>query len=122
MCMWMSHKKGFGPVWGVQMRSNDLYRLWPLLVLASVAALCVSGCCSKAKIAAEAPPQANVVPGVDVTNFSVEHPEQYPIATATAYQAPSQLVMNGSVFPDISRTVPVISLASGRVVDIGARL
>ena len=28
----------------------------------------------------------------------------------------------GSVFPDISREVPVISLANGRVVDIKARL
>ena len=57
-----------------------------------------------------------------MTNFAVEHPEQYPIATATEYQAPSQLVVNGTVLPDISRTVPVISLASGRVVDIRARL
>ena len=30
--------------------------------------------------------------------------------------------MTGSVFPDISRDVPVISLANGRVVDIKARL
>ena len=33
-----------------------------------------------------------------------------------------QLQVNGSVFPDIAREVPVISLASGRVVDIKARL
>jgi len=46
----------------------------------------------------------------------------YPIVTATEYQAPSQLFVTGTVFPDISRNVPVISLASGRVVDIRARL
>jgi cobalt-zinc-cadmium efflux system membrane fusion protein len=32
------------------------------------------------------------------------------------------LFVTGSVFPDIARTVPVISLASGRIVDIRARL
>jgi membrane fusion protein, heavy metal efflux system len=71
---------------------------------------------------AEAPPPANVIPGVDVTSFAVEHPEQYPIVTAAQYSAPSELIANGIVFPDISKTVPVITLASGRVVDIRARL
>lgn len=104
------------------MRSKDVCRLWPLLVLAMVAARFLTGCGAKDNAAAEAPPQAVVIPGVDVNNFAVEHPEQYPAATAIAYQAPSQLVVNGTVLPDISRTVPVISLASGRVVDIRARL
>jgi membrane fusion protein, heavy metal efflux system len=72
--------------------------------------------------AAEAPPPAKVVSGVDPSFFAVEHPELYPIVTATEYQAPSQMFVTGTVFPDISRTVPVISLASGRIVDIRARL
>src|SRR6202042_2059780 len=72
--------------------------------------------------AAEAPPPAKVIPALDPSFFAVEHPEEYPIATATEYQAPSQMFVTGPVFPDISRTVPVISLASGRVVDIRARL
>ncbi len=72
--------------------------------------------------AAEAPPPAKVIPGVDVTFFAVEHPEQYPIVTAAQYRAPSELIATGTVLPDIARTVPVITLASGRVVDIRARL
>jgi cobalt-zinc-cadmium efflux system membrane fusion protein len=72
--------------------------------------------------AQEAPPPAQVVQGVDVSLFSVDHPEQYPPATATRYEAPSELVVTGTVLPDISRSVPVITLASGRVVDIRARL
>jgi membrane fusion protein, heavy metal efflux system len=72
--------------------------------------------------AQEAPPPQQIIPGVDVTLFSVEHPEQYPPVTATRYEAPSQLVTTGVVLPDISRSVPVITLASGRVVDIRARL
>ena len=94
-----------------------------LLLSVLAALLTISGCKSdKVNAAAEAPPPTNVISGVDVTFFSVEHPERYPIATATEYQAPSQLFVTGSVIPDIARTVPVISLASGRIVDIRARL
>jgi cobalt-zinc-cadmium efflux system membrane fusion protein len=104
------------------MRRIKLYRLSPLLVLAAVAALFASGCGTKDNVAAEAPPPTTVVPGLDVTHFSVDHPERYPVATAVQYEAPSKLVVTGSVYPDVSRTVPVVTLASGRVVDIRARL
>jgi cobalt-zinc-cadmium efflux system membrane fusion protein len=94
-----------------------------LLLIAVAVSLAASGCKSdKVDAKAEAPPPANVIPGVDVSFFAVEHPERYPIVTAIEYEAPSQLSVTGSVFPDISRTVPVISLASGRIVDIRARL
>jgi cobalt-zinc-cadmium efflux system membrane fusion protein len=59
---------------------------------------------------------------VDVSAFVVEHPEQFPVAPATAYTTASELVVTGTVAPDIARTVPVISLASGRVLAIHARL
>jgi cobalt-zinc-cadmium efflux system membrane fusion protein len=95
-----------------------------LLAITMASLLALAGCGKgQGDVAAqEAPPPAQIIPGVDVTLFAVEHPEQYPIATATQYQAPSQLVANGVVLPDIARTVPVITLASGRVVDIRARL
>ena len=41
---------------------------------------------------------------------------------ADKVEAASELNVTGAVFPDISREVPVISLANGRVVDIKARL
>jgi cobalt-zinc-cadmium efflux system membrane fusion protein len=100
------------------MRSSDFQRLWPLLAF-SVA---MAGCGSKDDVAAQAPPPTTVIPGVDVTHFAVEHPEQYPLATAAEYSAPAKLVVTGTVNPDIARTVPVVTLASGRVVDIRARL
>jgi membrane fusion protein, heavy metal efflux system len=85
--------------------------------------LLLEGCKGEqADVKAEAPPPATVVPGFDVNVFSVEHPEQFPIATATSQTASPELVVTGSVNPDISRSVPVISLASGRVVAIHARL
>src|SRR5580698_3860970 len=91
-------------------------------LLALGAFLSICGCKNKVDAAAEAPPPAKVISGVDVSFFAVENPERYPIATATEYQAPSQLSVTGTVFPDIARTVPVISLASGRIVDVRARL
>lgn len=85
--------------------------------------LFASGCTSAhGDEEAEAPPPPRIIPGVDVTLFAVEHPEQYPIVTAQEFSAPSELNATGVVLPDISRSVPVITLASGRVVDIRARL
>lgn len=105
----------------IEMKRIELRVLVLAVALASLP--CLTGCNEKqADAAAEAPPSAKVIPGVDVSFFAVEHPEWYPIVTAAEYQAPSQLPVTGTVFPDIARTVPVISLASGRVVDIRARL
>jgi len=80
------------------------------------------GCNERVDAAAEAPPPANVVPGADVSLFSIEHPDQFPLVAASALPAPSELVVTGTVAPDVSRNVPVVSLASGRVVAIHARL
>jgi len=77
---------------------------------------------SKADPKAEAPPQAKVEPDLDANNFKVDHPDQFPLATAVEYKAAPALNVTGVVQPDITRAVPVISLASGRVVEIKARL
>ena len=71
---------------------------------------------------AEAPPPAKVEHEEDVNVVRVDHPEQFPLATAAAHASTSQLSATGTVSPDISRTVPVISIATGRVVEIHARL
>ena len=60
--------------------------------------------------------------GSDGSLLAVDHPEQYPLVAATAKASASELVVTGVVSPDVSRNVPVISLASGRVVGIYARL
>src|SRR6266849_3402163 len=71
---------------------------------------------------AEAPPPAKVEHEEDVNVVRVDHPEQFPLAAAAEHAATSQLTATGTVNPDISRTVPVISIATGRVVEIHARL
>jgi cobalt-zinc-cadmium efflux system membrane fusion protein len=76
----------------------------------------------KADPKAEAPPPANVQPDLDANNFKVDHPEQFPLVAAAAYKAAPALNVTGVVQPDISRAVPVISLAAGRVVELKARL
>ena len=67
-------------------------------------------------------PEAVVEPDMDANNFKVDHPEQFPLATATEHKAAPALTVTGVVSPDVSRNVPVISLASGRVAEIRARL
>jgi cobalt-zinc-cadmium efflux system membrane fusion protein len=71
---------------------------------------------------AGAPPAANVVLAPDAAEFAVDHPEQFPLAAAVARAATSELVVTGTVTPDVSRSVPVVSLASGRVMAIHTRL
>lgn len=71
---------------------------------------------------AGAPPAANVVLAPDAALFSVDHPEQFPLAAAVARPATSELVVTGTVTPDVSKNVPVVSLASGRVLDVKTRL
>ncbi len=70
----------------------------------------------------EAPSPAKVEHEQDANVVQVEHAEQFQLATAVEHTSTSQLVVTGVVSPDVSRTVPVISLAVGRVVEIHARL
>lgn len=70
----------------------------------------------------EAPPPVQVVETDNAGLVTVEKPEQFKLVSADRVEAHAQLKVNGSVNPDISREVPVISLASGRVVDIRTRL
>src|SRR5580704_7382458 len=85
--------------------------------------LLLAGCGeSKGDPKAEAPPAAKVEHEQDANVFKVDHPEQFPLFTAIEHAATTQLVATGVVSPDVSRTVPVISIATGRVVEIKARL
>jgi cobalt-zinc-cadmium efflux system membrane fusion protein len=92
-------------------------------VLLFVSCLWLVGCGDrKDDLKAEAPPAASVEHEQDVNLVQVEHPEQFPLVIATAHETSSELIVTGTVAPDVSRSVPVISIATGRVVEIHARL
>jgi cobalt-zinc-cadmium efflux system membrane fusion protein len=71
---------------------------------------------------AEGPPPTHVEQEGDANLVKVDHPDQFPLATAGKHSAAPELNVTGVVSPDVARTVPVISLASGRVVEINARI
>src|ERR1700693_4430378 len=103
---------------------------WGVLLVSATSVLLLCGCHSvhaqttdaNAASTVGAPPEAKVVMAPDASLFSVEHPEQFPLATSTELPARSELVVTGTVTPDVSRNVPVVSLASGRIMDIHTRL
>ncbi len=98
------------------------------LLLVSIASLLLLAGCGKVHAQADsnndpgAPPPPKVVTAPDAALFSVDRPDQFPLATATERPSTSELVTTATVVPDPSLTVPVVSLASGRVVDIHTRL
>ena len=95
-----------------------------LLLVVVPSALTVAGCgdAHAADPSAGQPPAAQVVPFGDAALFTVDHPEQFPLAGATEHPTTSELVVTGTVMPDISKQVPVPSLATGRITEINTRL
>lgn len=90
-----------------------------LLLLLS---LFVAGCSHKSEPEAEAPPPLKVERVEDRNVFKIDRPERFQLTQAVEHLAIPQLRVTGTVTPDISRAVPVISIATGRVVEIDARL
>lgn len=94
-----------------------------IFALAVLSLPILGGCGSvQGNTAAEAPPPTQVVQETDGSVVQVDHPEQFPVVAAVEHDAAPELVVTGVVNPDVTRTVPVVTLASGRVVDILARL
>ena len=93
------------------------------LDVAATFAFMLSGCKNKDQ-GDGAPPPAQVVQVRDMNLITIDKDDvaKFPLTTAGQVEAASDLKVTGSVFPDISREVPVISLANGRVVDIKTRL
>ncbi len=71
-----------------------------------------------------APPPAHVVEVHDMNLITIDTKDvgKFPLAAAEKVESAGELNTTGAVVPDISREVPVISLANGRVVDIKGRL
>jgi cobalt-zinc-cadmium efflux system membrane fusion protein len=93
--------------------------LYPLLPCLLLLAACGS---KKTNPAAEAPPAPKVEEAQDSNIVKVDQPDDFPLSVATEIDAASTLNVNGSVSADVARQVPAISLASGRAIEIYARL
>jgi membrane fusion protein, heavy metal efflux system len=87
-----------------------------------IVCLSLAACEKKFDPAAGAAPPPNVNELSNTGVVTVDKPEQFSLVAANRLDAPARLNVTGSVNPDIAREVPVISLASGRVVDIRTRL
>lgn len=93
---------------------------WALIVAAGLLTAC--GPKEKVDEAAAAPPQEKVEEVPDLSLVKVDHPERFTLVTAGQTEDRPEVHSTGVVNADIERSVPVISLAAGRVIEIDAKL
>ena len=82
----------------------------------------LASCGQKAGADLGSSPPAQVVSEQDSNVFKVTQPEKFPLATAGERKAAPELTVTGVINPDIARSVPAVSLASGRAIEVKARL
>jgi membrane fusion protein, heavy metal efflux system len=95
-------------------RSTAAFALLSLIV--SLVGLCTS-CSNDAK---PAPTKAEVT--LDPTLYTADHPELFKLVKVESRELPTVLTANGTITPDVNRTIHVTSQGSGRVVDLKVRL
>ncbi len=79
----------------------------------------LGGCArSKPDPSADTKVEAHTDPNV----FTLPHPEQFPLVEVELRKVTDELHVNGVIAPDVNRSVPVVSLGGGRVVEIKAKL
>ena len=93
--------------------------------LAMVLALLSTGCARNMTAKnpqLEDPPTTEVVHEQDGALIKVDHPERFSMVTVSRRAVAPELSVTGVVGVDVARSVPVVSMASGRIVEIRARL
>jgi membrane fusion protein, heavy metal efflux system len=71
----------------------------------------------------ETPAQASKPPiAADPDVFTPDRPELFRLARAETRALPTELTANGVVSPEVTRTIHVTSLGSGRVIDLKVKL
>ncbi len=92
--------------------------------LPALASIWLSGCGAQGKTdpKAEAPPPAEVERVPTAGLFKVDDPKKFPLVAAGSRSAAPSLDVTGVVSADVSRNIPVVTLASGRIAEIHARL
>jgi membrane fusion protein, heavy metal efflux system len=90
---------------------------WILLALL-LASLSAGVACSKDTPAAASKAPVTLDPDV----FDTDHPELFKTAKAQTRSLPTVVTANGTVSPDVTRTIHVTSLGAGRVIDLRVKL
>ncbi len=88
--------------------------------LALLLAVGLFSACSSSRVerSSDTVVETNTNPNV----FTMQNPEQFPLTTVVLHQVSDEIHVNGVVAPDVNRSVPVVSLGGGRVVEIKAKL
>jgi cobalt-zinc-cadmium efflux system membrane fusion protein len=94
------------------------------LGMAASLGLVFSGCKGNEQGDTAPPQNQKVITVSDMNSITIDKGDvaKFPLVAAGQIETASELTATGTVFPDIAREVPVISLANGRVVDIRTRL
>ena len=97
-------------------QSRGLSRLLPMALI--LASLGLGIACSKDTPAVASKPPVTLDPEV----YETDQPEVFKISRAETRSLPTQVTANGTVSPDVTRTIHVTSLGAGRVVDLRVKL
>jgi len=89
---------------------------FPLIFLLAILGSGVA--CSKDTPAATSKPPVTLDPDV----FEADHPDLFKTAKAEMRSLPTLVNANGTISPDVNRTIHVTSLGGGRVVELRAKL
>src|SRR5277367_6610915 len=92
--------------------------------IAALLACCLAGCAGKvnANTVDVEPGTPEVEHKRGASLVTVDHPERFSLATATQHADTPELKVTGVISADVSRSVPVISIATGRILEIHTRL
>lgn len=85
-------------------------------------ALCLTSCKQKEADQVAETPQVSAVLKTNPDEVKVDKPELFGLVTVAAREVADKLQVTGSVSPDVSRELPVLSLANGRVVALHVQL
>ncbi len=99
-------------------------RLTGFFILPALFLISIFSGCKSAPSGDGAPPPPHVIQVPDMNLVTIDNNDvaKFQVVQAEKIEIASELQATGSVVADVSRELPVISLASGRVVDIKARL
>jgi membrane fusion protein, heavy metal efflux system len=100
----------------------NYYLLAGLALLSSLYTLACNRSLNAKDAETEDPPPAVVENVGGAALLRVAHPEQYPLVEVQSSELQSELNVTGVVTADVSRTIPVVTIAAGRIIQVMARL